>query len=578
MARISAMARPTVYAGVRELDAPPDPQGRIRWPGGGPKRLADTDPGLLEALEGLVDPDTRGDPGSPLRWTTKSTRQLADVLAAQGFQASDDTVGRLLKQQRYTLQPTRKTLEGAQHPDRDGQFRYLNEQARAHLAAGQPVVSVDTKKKELVGNLAGGGAEWQPAGRPEQVNVHDFPDPKVGKAIPYGVYDLGANSGWVSVGTDHDTAAFAVATLGRWWQTMGSTLYPTATRLLVTADAGAGQAATGPGVEDRAGKVRGRDRPGGHRLPLPTRDLEVDRIEHRLFSAISMNWRGRPLESHEVIVALIGATTTRTGLRVRAELDRGRYPLGVRVGDKQLAVPVRRHQWHGEWNYSILPKAAEHDQNATLSCWAPLLPVAGLCLRVVVVMVVDDAGTGRSQAVGGVVPDPRAWDHIPACGSGDLAVSARWERAGVGLAGQILVENVGGRTCRLSDQPSVVPLGGRRSRAGGGGIRHGGCPPPPGDPCPWGAGGGAGGVGRLVRGGGVWGRAGRLVQWLGRCRGCGAPPTGLPRPRPADQPLVVVVRHPGLTVPHRRARPRGWGGRRRIAPDPLREGSHRHSC
>jgi hypothetical protein len=278
MARISAMARPTVYAGVRELDVPADPHGRIRRPGGGPRRLADTNPGLLQALEGLVDPDTRGDPGSPLRWTTKSTRQLAEALTAQGHPVSDDTVGRLLKQQSYTLQRTRKTLqrtrktlEGAQHQDRDAQFRYLNEQARAHLAAGQPVVSVDTKKKELVGNFAGGSAEWQPAGEPVEAGVHDFPDSALGKAIPYGVYDLGANAGWVSVGTDHDTAAFAAATLRRWWQTMGSTLYPTATRLL-SPRTRAVRRRPGPGVEARAGKARRRDRPGGHRLPLPARD------------------------------------------------------------------------------------------------------------------------------------------------------------------------------------------------------------------------------------------------------------------------------------------------------------------
>jgi hypothetical protein len=359
MARISAMARPTVYAGMRELDGPADPHGRIRRPGGGPKRLVDTDPGLIQALEGLVDPDTRGDPGSPLRWTTKSTRQLAEVLTAQGHPVSDDTVGRLLKQQGYTLQRTRKTLEGAQHPDRDGQFRYLNELARVHLAAGQPVVSVDTKKKELVGNFANSGAEWQPSGEPVEVNVHDFPDPKGGKAIPYGVYDLGANTGWVSVGVDHDTAAFAVATLRRWWESMGRTLYPAATRLLVTADAGGSN-----GYRVRAWKTELARFAAETGLEVtvchfPPGTSKWNRIEHRLFSAISMNWRGRPLESHEVIVALIGATRTRTGLRVRAELDRGRYPLGVKVSDKQLAaVPIRRHQWHGEWNYSILPKAA----------------------------------------------------------------------------------------------------------------------------------------------------------------------------------------------------------------------------
>jgi hypothetical protein len=210
----------------------------VRGPGGGLKRLTERQPGLLETLDTLVDPSTRGDPTSPLRWTCKSTRQLADALAAQGFQVSDDTVGRLLKQQGYTLQRTQKTVEGAQHPDRDAQFRYLNEQAREHLAAGQPVVSVDTKKQELVGQYGNGGAEWQPVGWPERVNVHDFPDKELGKAIPYGVYDLGANAGWVSVGTDHDTAAFAVATLRRWWEQAGRAAYPQAERLLVCADAG----------------------------------------------------------------------------------------------------------------------------------------------------------------------------------------------------------------------------------------------------------------------------------------------------------------------------------------------------
>jgi hypothetical protein len=223
---------------VRELDEPPDPYGRIRRPGGGPKRLRDTDPGLVEALDRLVDPDTRGDPASPLRWTCKSTRELAEALTAQGHPVSDDTVGRLLREQGYRLQRTAKSLEGAQHQDRDAQFRYLNEQAREHLAASQPVVSVDTKKKELVGNFANGGAEWQPSGEPVEVDVHDFPDPALGKAIPYGVYDLGRNTGWVSVGVDHDTAAFAVATLRRWWEQVGRRVHPEATRLLITADAG----------------------------------------------------------------------------------------------------------------------------------------------------------------------------------------------------------------------------------------------------------------------------------------------------------------------------------------------------
>jgi hypothetical protein len=359
MARISGLSRPTVYVGVRELDDPPDPRGRIRRPGGGPKRLTERDPGLLRALDELVDPDTRGDPESPLRWTCKSTRQLADALGAQRFQVSDDTVGRLLKQQRYTLQRTLKTEEGAQHPDRDAQFRYVNEQAKQQLAAGQPVVSVDTKKKELVGRYANGGREWRPAGEPERVLVHDFPDQELGKAIPYGVYDLGANAGWVSVGTDHDTAAFAVSTLRRWWQQAGRALYPTATQLLVCADAGGSN-----GYRVRAWKTELARFAAETGLQvtvchLPPGTSKWNKIEHRLFSHISMNWRGRPLVSHEVIVELIAATQTHVGLKVRAELDQGSYPLGVKVSDPELAaVPLRRHDWHGEWNYTVLPAAA----------------------------------------------------------------------------------------------------------------------------------------------------------------------------------------------------------------------------
>src|SRR4029453_7508128 len=223
--------------------------------------------------------DTRGDPESPLRWTCKSTRQLADALVGQGFQVSDDTVGRLLKQQGYTLQRTQKTEEGAQHPDRDAQFRYLNQQAKQQLAAGRPVISVDTKKKELVARYANGGAEWQPVGEPERVGVHDFPDPAVGKAIPYGIYDLGANAGWVSVGSDHDTAAFAVASLRRWWETMGKALYPTADRLLVTADASRSNGYRGQGMEDRAGPLRGRGGPGGDGVPFPAGRLQDARID-----------------------------------------------------------------------------------------------------------------------------------------------------------------------------------------------------------------------------------------------------------------------------------------------------------
>jgi hypothetical protein len=359
VARLAEASRPTVRRGAVELDQPADPRGRIRQHEG-PKRRCDTDPGLLQALDRLVEPDTRGDPDSPLRWTCKSTRELAQALTAQGHPVSDDTVGRLLRQQGYRLQRTAKTLEGAQDADRDGQFRYLNQQARTQLAAGQPVVSVDAKKKELVGRFANGGAEWQPSGEPERVNVHDFPDPTLGKAIPYGVYDLGRNAGWVGVGVDHDTAAFAVATLRRWWQQVGQRTYPAATRLLVCADAGGSN-----GYRVRAWKTELARLAAETGLQvsvchLPPGTSKWNRIEHRLCSAISMNWRGRPLISHEVIVELIGATRTHTGLRVRAELDRGRYPLGVRVRDEELAaVPLARHGFHGEWNYTLHPAAAQ---------------------------------------------------------------------------------------------------------------------------------------------------------------------------------------------------------------------------
>jgi Rhodopirellula transposase DDE domain len=357
VARLAEASRPTIRRGAAELDQPANPRGRIRQHEG-PKRRRDTDPGLLVALDRLVDPDSRGDPQSPLRWTCKSTRELAEALTAQGHPVSDDTVGRLLREQGYRLQRTLKTLESAQHPGRDAQFRYLNEQAKQHLTTGQPVVSVDTKKQELVGRFANGGREWRPSGEPEAVNIHDFPDLALGKAIPYGVSDLGRNSGWVSVGTDHHTAAFAVQTLRRWWEQVGRVAYPKAEQLLVTADAGGSY-----GCRVRAWKTELARLANETGLQitvchLPPGTSKWNRIEHRLFSAISMNWRGRPLTSHEVIVELIGATTTHTGLRVRAELDCGRYPLGVKVRNEELAaVPLARHEFHGEWNYTIQPAA-----------------------------------------------------------------------------------------------------------------------------------------------------------------------------------------------------------------------------
>src|SRR5215211_2655959 len=358
VARASGMARSTVELGTAEIDQGAVPAGRVRRSGAGRPKATDRDPGLLAALDALVEPTARGDPESPLRWTCKSTRNLADELTAQGHPVSAKTVARLLAGMDYSLQATSKQVEGAQHPDRDGQFRYVNEQAKVHLAAGQPVISVDTKKKEVVGNFANGGREWQPTGEPERVNVHDFPDPKVGKAIPYGVYDLGRNAGWVGVGVDHDTAGFAVATLRRWWDQVGRATYPRADRLLVCADAGGSN-----GYRVRAWKTELARLAAETGLQitvchLPPGTSKWNRIEHRLFSAISMNWRGWPLTSPEVIVELIGATTTRTGLRVHAELDRGRSPLGVKVSDGELAaVPLARHGFHGEWNYSLHPAA-----------------------------------------------------------------------------------------------------------------------------------------------------------------------------------------------------------------------------
>jgi DNA-binding phage protein len=355
VARAAGVSRQTIHTALKELDTPAAAAGgRVRRPGGGRKRLADTDPGLPDALDALVEPTSRGDPASPLRWTTKSTRKLAEALTRGGHPASHTVVAGLLREQGYSLQATRKTLEGRQHPDRDAQFGYINEQARRFLDAGLPVVSVDTKNKELVGQFANKGREWQPAGAPVEVNMHDFPDPTLGKAIPYGVYDLGANAGWVSVGSDHDTAAFAAATLRRWWEQVGQRSYPAADRLLVTADAGGSNGYRVRAWKTELGRLAAETGLAITVCHLPPGTSKWNRIEHRLFSHISMNWRGRPLVSHEVIVDLIGATTTRTGLTVHAELDRRSYPKGVKVTDGALAaVPISRHDFHGEWNYTI---------------------------------------------------------------------------------------------------------------------------------------------------------------------------------------------------------------------------------
>jgi hypothetical protein len=358
VARATGVSRPTIQQGLRELTGAVAPRERVRRVGGGRRSLAERNPALLTDLEALVDPDTRGDPMSPLRWTCKSTRQLAGALQERGHRVGYRTVAALLDQAGYSLQAAAKTLEGSQHPDRDAQFHYLNDQVKAFLAAGQPVVSVDAKKKELVGTFKNGGREWQPQGQPEQVNVHDFPDKQVGKAIPYGVYDVGRNAGWVTVGRDHDTATFAVASLRRWWQAVGTGAYPGAERLLICADGGGSN-----GYRIRLWKVELQQFADASGLTvtvchLPPGTSKWNKIEHRLFAHISMNWRGRPLVSHEIIVDLIGATTTSTGLRVQAELDPGQYPTKVKVSDDELAtVQLTPHAFHGEWNYTVTPRS-----------------------------------------------------------------------------------------------------------------------------------------------------------------------------------------------------------------------------
>jgi transposase len=354
VARAAETREATVSLGVSELDSGQGPLGRVRRVGGGRKRLADTDSGLRPALLALVEPDIRGDPMSPLRWTTLSTRRLASELTGQGHRVSADTVADLLREEGFSLQSNVKTLEGKQNPDRDAQFRYINEQVKTHQAAGEPVVSVDTKKKELVGEFTNAGREWRPAGQPIQVDTHDFPDKQLGKAVPYGIYDLAANSGWVNVGTDHDTAAFAVESLRRWWNGVGRQAYPLAARLLITADAGGSNS-----YRTRAWKTELATLAAQTGLAItvchfPPGTSKWNRIEHRLFCHITMNWRGRPLTSHEVILNSIAATTTRTGLRVHAELDTDTYALGVEVSDATMAdLPIIRHDWHGDWNYTL---------------------------------------------------------------------------------------------------------------------------------------------------------------------------------------------------------------------------------
>jgi len=357
VARAAGAREATVSLGVAELEAGEAPLGRVRRPGGGRKRSAARDPGLVGALLALVEPEERGDPESPLRWTVKSTRTLAGELTRQGHQVSAGTVRDLLRGEGFRLQANAKTLEGKQHPDRDAQFRYINGQVTAFGEAGDPVISVDAKKKELVGEFGNAGRTWRPEGQPSAVRDHDFASEADGKAIPYGIYDLAANAGWVSVGTDHDTAAFAVESIRRWWDGIGRASYPRAGRLLIAADAGGSN-----GYRTRAWKAELAALALQTGLAVtvchfPPGTSKWNKIEHRLFSHISMNWRGRPLASHEVIVESIAATTTATGLTVHAELDPGSYPAGVQVTRAQAdALPLTRHDWHGEWNYTLRPE------------------------------------------------------------------------------------------------------------------------------------------------------------------------------------------------------------------------------
>jgi Rhodopirellula transposase DDE domain len=358
----TGLARNTIAIGLRELEhrrAHPDQAVavRLRGPGGGRKPVTEIDPGLLRALDALVDPVTRGHPESPLRWTCKSTSKLAEELQRQNHPVSDRTVAALLKQAGYSLQSNRKTKEGASHPDRNAQFEYINRRVIACRRRHQPVVSVDTKKKELIGEFKNVGEEWQPKGKPAEVKVHDFPDKKLGKAIPYGVYDLARNEGWVSVGIDHDTARFAAASIRRWWQEMGSPRYPGATELMITADGGGSNSS-----RNRLWKVALQALADDLSLMLrvchfPPGTSKWNKIEHRLFCFITKNWRGRPLTSYEVIVNLIANTTTETGLTVRAALDTSEYETGIEVSDEQLAsVKLTPAKFHGEWNYTIRPR------------------------------------------------------------------------------------------------------------------------------------------------------------------------------------------------------------------------------
>jgi Rhodopirellula transposase DDE domain len=359
VSRITGLARSTIRRGLIELDvmAGGAPVGRVRRAGGGRKKLTETDPTLLSDLQDLVEPATLGDPEAPLLWTSRSVRNLADALRTMGHRIGHNVVADLLRQLNYSLQSNRKTKEGTHNPDRDAQFGYINNQVKAALAASQPAISVDTKKKELVGDFKNAGRELRPKGQPEPVRVHDFRIPELGRAAPYGVYDIAGNTGWVSVGVDHDTASFAVNAIRRWWREMGGDRYPGANTLLITADCGGSN-----GVRVRLWKRELQNLADELGLTitvchLPPGTSKWNKIEHRLFSFITQNWRGKPLVSYQAIVQLISGTTTRTGLNVKCAIDPNLYPAGIKVSDAEMAaIDIKPHEFHGEWNYSIMPR------------------------------------------------------------------------------------------------------------------------------------------------------------------------------------------------------------------------------
>ena len=357
--RATGISPTTLAKAGRELgERDPLPPERVRRSGGGRKRTESLDPDVLPKLERLVEPTTRGDPESPLRWTCKSTRNLAEELRGQGHSLSHVTVARLLAEADYSLQGNRKTMEGTSHPDRNAQFEYINARSAQQLKRGQPVISVDTKKKELVGAFKNAGREWRPQGEPEAVRVHDFIDPEQGKAIPYGVYEVQRNVGWVSVGVTHDTSAFAVETIRKWWRHMGKKAYPRATSLLITADSGGSNGARVRLWKFDLQRLANKTGLAIHVCHFPPGTSKWNKIEHRLFSFITQNWRGKPLRTRAAIVNMIASTRTRTGLKVRCVLDTHHYPKAVKVSDAQMQqLRLSPHDFHGDWNYTIAPNA-----------------------------------------------------------------------------------------------------------------------------------------------------------------------------------------------------------------------------